>query len=112
MEDICGPGVDPSFDQLICALGHIVRQKPKPLIDTLMIWRKSKSEAANTVRAEASQANLVSKKGPFFMPVLSIESHRWTPLTWLISTGREMRTRPVVAYYPAEILNPCTRSRR
>ena len=59
VEDICGPGVDPQFDQLISALGHIVRQKPKSLIDTLMFWRKAKSEAANTARAEAnvSRAN-------------------------------------------------------
>jgi len=35
-EQICGPGVDPALDQLISALGHIARQKPKPLIDTLM----------------------------------------------------------------------------
>ncbi|KAI9801765.1 MAG: hypothetical protein M1825_003137 [Sarcosagium campestre] len=53
LEDICGPGVDPNFDQLITALGHIARQKPKPLIDTLMFWRKAKSDAANNMRMEA-----------------------------------------------------------
>lgn len=55
VEEICGPGVDLQFDQLISALGHIVRQKPKPLIDTLMLWRKAKSEAATNARAEANQ---------------------------------------------------------
>ncbi|KAJ9669598.1 Cell morphogenesis protein PAG1 [Coniosporium apollinis] len=55
VELICGPGVDPSFDQLISALGHIARQKPKPLIDTLMFWRKAKSEAATNARAELAQ---------------------------------------------------------
>ncbi|KAI9795647.1 MAG: Cell morphogenesis protein PAG1 [Piccolia ochrophora] len=54
VEDICGPGVDLSFDQLIAALGHIARQKPKPLIDTLMFWRKAKSEAATNARMEAT----------------------------------------------------------
>ena len=55
-ETICGPGVDPAFDQLISALGHIARQKPKPLIDTLMLWRKGKSEDANKARVKLSQA--------------------------------------------------------
>lgn len=56
VESICGSGVDPAFDQLISALGHIARQKPKPLIDTLMLWRKGKSEAANSARHELNQA--------------------------------------------------------
>jgi hypothetical protein len=47
-----GPGVDPDFDQLVSALGHIARQKPKPLIDTIMHWRKHKSEEASTLRAK------------------------------------------------------------
>lgn len=46
VEMVCGPGADPGFDQLISALGHIARQKPKPLIDTIMYWRKVKGDAA------------------------------------------------------------------
>ncbi|KAI9851925.1 MAG: Cell morphogenesis protein PAG1 [Thelocarpon superellum] len=64
VEEICGPGVDPKFDQLISALGHIARQKPKPLIDTLMLWRKSKSETATFARTEASQKNALPPNGP------------------------------------------------
>ena len=55
VEDVCGAGVDPEFDQLISALGHIARQKPKPLIDTVMYWRKAKGELATTARAELNQ---------------------------------------------------------
>lgn len=58
VEDVCGPGVDPSFDQLISALGHIASQKPRPLIDTIMFWRKTKGEAATTARAELNQVIL------------------------------------------------------
>ncbi|KAI9827158.1 MAG: Cell morphogenesis protein PAG1 [Thelocarpon impressellum] len=61
VEEICGPGVDPNFDQLISALGHIARQKPKPLIDTLMHWRKSKSETASVARTEAAHSH---RSGP------------------------------------------------
>jgi hypothetical protein len=52
VEDVCGPGADPGFDQLVSALGHVARQKPKPLIDSLMFWRKDKSDAANRARAK------------------------------------------------------------
>ncbi|KAF2816182.1 uncharacterized protein BDZ99DRAFT_471444 [Mytilinidion resinicola] len=60
VELVCGPGIDPNFDQLISALGHIARQKPKPLIDTLMFWRKAKSEAANTARLELNNSRGVT----------------------------------------------------
>jgi hypothetical protein len=55
-EQICGPGVDPALDQLISALGHIARQKPKPLIDTLMCWRKVKSDLAQDARDRLLQS--------------------------------------------------------
>lgn len=55
IEQICGPGVDPTFDQLISALGHIASPKPKPLIDSMMLWRKTKSDAANEARAQLQQ---------------------------------------------------------
>lgn len=58
VEDVCGPGVDTSFDQLISALGHIARQKPRPLIDTIMYWRKAKGEEATSARSELNQASL------------------------------------------------------
>ncbi|ERS97728.1 hypothetical protein HMPREF1624_05899 [Sporothrix schenckii ATCC 58251] len=56
IESICGPGADAAFDQHLEALGHIARQKPKPLIDIMMLWRKSKSDAANEARSQLQQA--------------------------------------------------------
>ncbi|KAK7748840.1 Cell morphogenesis protein PAG1 [Cytospora paraplurivora] len=50
IEQICGPGVDPAFDQSIAALAHIASPRPKALIDSMMLWRKSKSDAANEAR--------------------------------------------------------------
>ncbi|KAK4107028.1 hypothetical protein N656DRAFT_742598 [Canariomyces notabilis] len=58
VEQICGPGVDRAFDQLIVALGHIAKQKPKPLIDAVMLWRKSKSDAANEARTQLQQSRI------------------------------------------------------
>ena len=64
VEQICGPGVDPAFDQLIVALGHIAKQKPKPLIDSMMLWRKSKSDAANEARNQLQQSRNYPPGGP------------------------------------------------
>jgi len=64
IEDICGPGVDPDFDQLISALGHIARQKPKPLVDTIMFWRQNKGETANKAQQEMYQAKLNTAHRP------------------------------------------------
>ena len=44
LEDVCGAGSDPDLDQLISSLAHTNRQKPKPLIDTMMLWRKAKGD--------------------------------------------------------------------
>ncbi|KHN94213.1 transcriptional activator leucine zipper [Metarhizium album ARSEF 1941] len=55
IDRVCGPGVDPAFDQLIVALGHIASPKPKALIDSMMLWRKSKSDAANEARTQLQQ---------------------------------------------------------
>ena len=47
IETVCGPGADSAFDQLIKALGHIGRDRPKLLIDSVMIWRRGKGEVTN-----------------------------------------------------------------
>ncbi|KAK5998669.1 Cell morphogenesis protein PAG1 [Cladobotryum mycophilum] len=64
IEMICGPGVDPAFDQLIIALGHIASPKPKALIDSMMLWRKSKSDAANDARSQLQQLRNNLPTGP------------------------------------------------
>ena len=74
VEDVCGPGVDPDFDQLIAALGYIARQKPKPLIDTIMFWRKAKGEAANAAKVEMNQ--VCYARNPFPLYILTLSSLR------------------------------------
>lgn len=46
VREILGQGVDPAFDRTISLLGDTARRKPKPVIDSVMFWRKTKSEAA------------------------------------------------------------------
>jgi hypothetical protein len=52
VEQTCGVGTDPSFDQLINSLGHITRHNPKPLVDSLMLWRKAKGDAASVIKKQ------------------------------------------------------------
>ncbi|KAL4946812.1 hypothetical protein BDV06DRAFT_181599 [Aspergillus oleicola] len=63
VEDVCGPGADAKFDQLISALGYIARQKPKPLIDTIMFWRKAKGDAVIASKHSASQVKPTTENG-------------------------------------------------
>ncbi|SCU88374.1 LADA_0E09758g1_1 [Lachancea dasiensis] len=44
--DLLGEGVDQTFDKIIESLGFISKKKPKPVIDAMMFWRKTKSEVA------------------------------------------------------------------
>ncbi|ETN41939.1 uncharacterized protein HMPREF1541_03878 [Cyphellophora europaea CBS 101466] len=58
VEQTCGLGADASFDQLITSLGHITRQNPKSLVDSLMLWRKAKGDAASAIKRQLkSQQN-------------------------------------------------------
>ena len=52
VEQACAPGIDAGFDQLIASLGHISRQGPKPLVDSLMLWRKGKGDAAASLKRQ------------------------------------------------------------
>ncbi|CAH1758177.1 13189_t:CDS:10 [Entrophospora sp. SA101] len=42
---ILGSGVDTAFDKLLNSLGYIARHKPRPVIDTVMYWRKNKTQS-------------------------------------------------------------------
>lgn len=51
IEDVCASGIDSGFDQLLSAMGRVVRHKPKPLIDMLFNWKvvlDEGKEAPNT----------------------------------------------------------------
>lgn len=47
IELICGQGADPDFDNLIYAMAHITRRKPKPLVDTIMYWRQQRARGSS-----------------------------------------------------------------
>lgn len=59
--DLIAEGVDPEFDKIVSALGYIARRKPKPVIDSVMFWRKSKSEVATMAASEVEKALGIAK---------------------------------------------------
>ncbi|EGV63049.1 transcriptional activator leucine zipper [Yamadazyma tenuis ATCC 10573] len=52
---------DDQFDKIIASLGYIAKKKPKPIIDSVMFWRKSKSEVASLAATEVEKV-LVNAK--------------------------------------------------
>lgn len=65
---ILGKGVDPNFDKVIESLGYIARKKPKPVIDSVMYWRKSKSEVASMAVAEVEKLIVSAKVNDSTLP--------------------------------------------
>lgn len=61
--DILAEGVDLQFDKVVSSLGYIARRKPKPVIDSVMFWRKSKSEVASMAASEVEKILSAAKVG-------------------------------------------------
>ena len=78
IEAICGPGVDPDFDQLLSAMAHITRRKPRHLVDTFMLWRQQRAHKASDAALQASSPNpshkVSSKRTPEYSQMQSPEN--------------------------------------
>ncbi|AOA65115.1 RAM signaling network component [Komagataella phaffii CBS 7435] len=53
---------DPTFDKIIDSLGNIAKKNPKPIIDSVMFWRKSKAEVALIASQEVDRNIELFKK--------------------------------------------------
>lgn len=62
--ELLGEGVDAQFDKIIASLGYIARRKPSPVIDSVMFWRKSKSEVASMAALEVERVIHLSRSNP------------------------------------------------
>ncbi|CCG23557.1 Cas4 protein of RAM cell wall integrity signaling network [Candida orthopsilosis Co 90-125] len=60
--NIFAEGADPQFDKIVESLGYIARRKPKPVIDSVMFWRKSKSEVASHAAQEVEKVLVHARK--------------------------------------------------
>lgn len=61
--DLLAEGADAQFDKIVSSLGYIARRKQKPVIDSVMFWRKSKSEVASMAANELERTIEVAKTG-------------------------------------------------
>lgn len=105
VDRICGPGVDPVFDKLINSLGSLGKHKPKPVIDSVMYWRKMKSEQANAARQEYEEVDVrryrvvvvltwresSTWRGRINLPLLQCREHWQDATPSLLSRGAENR---------------------
>ena len=64
IELICGPGVDPDFDQLLFAMAHITRRKPQHLVDTVMLWRQQRVHKSSDAGQDSSSPSPLQKMIP------------------------------------------------
>ncbi|EGO03567.1 hypothetical protein SERLA73DRAFT_69422 [Serpula lacrymans var. lacrymans S7.3] len=48
LSDFLGPNIDPKFDGLLISLGKIAQKHTKPVIDSVMRWRKSQNESVSS----------------------------------------------------------------
>lgn len=60
--ELLAEGVDPQFDNIVSSLGYIAKRKPKPVIDSVMFWRKSKSEVAAMAASEVERIISLSQE--------------------------------------------------
>ncbi|KAJ7273302.1 cell morphogenesis N-terminal-domain-containing protein [Mycena rebaudengoi] len=44
LANFMGPGVDPKFDDILSSLGKIAQKHTKPVVDSIMRWRRSQTE--------------------------------------------------------------------
>ncbi|KAF8463503.1 cell morphogenesis N-terminal-domain-containing protein [Kalaharituber pfeilii] len=89
VDNIIGAGVDPAFDKLIGSLGSIAKSKPKPVIDSVMFWRKSKSDAANSAREGRSQYPPMPRRNTEPAPSTAENANvKWTPRELAIINDR------------------------
>lgn len=59
--ELLGQGSDANFDNIVSALGYIAKRKSKPVIDSVMFWRKSKSEVAAMAASEVEKIYSVAQ---------------------------------------------------
>ena len=60
-----GPGVDTTFDDLLQSLGKIAQKHTKPVVDSVMRWRRSQNEPVpnDIIRLHMTQSPVSNRAG-------------------------------------------------
>ncbi|KAK7020471.1 cell morphogenesis N-terminal-domain-containing protein [Favolaschia claudopus] len=58
LADSMGPGVDPKFDDILDSLGKIAQKHTKPVVDSIMRWRRTQTEnvGSDVIRSHMAQS--------------------------------------------------------
>ena len=59
--ELLAEGVDPQFDNMIASLGYIAKREAKPVMDSVMYWRKSKSGVASMAYGEVERVMQIAR---------------------------------------------------
>lgn len=63
LEAMLGEGVDPEFDRILKSMGHIACRRPKPVVECVMVWRKSKLDQDVAARQDKSAGAVQAERG-------------------------------------------------
>lgn len=77
--ELLAEGVDPHFDNMIASLGYIAKRKPKPVMDSVMYWRKSKSEVAMMAYAEVERIIDLARTSTISSPTKALKGDTLEP---------------------------------
>ncbi|RDB30372.1 Cell morphogenesis protein PAG1 [Hypsizygus marmoreus] len=67
LSDIIGAGVDPKFDETLKSLGKIAQKHAKPVVDSIMRWRRSQYDnvGSDVIRFHTTQPSAVTTPRPY-----------------------------------------------
>ena len=69
LPDFMGPGVDPKFDELLLSLGKIAQKHTKPVVDSVMRWRRSTETVPEDIIRDHISQSPISNRGPVTRPL-------------------------------------------
>ncbi|KAL0069649.1 Cell morphogenesis protein PAG1 [Marasmius tenuissimus] len=94
LPDFMGPGTDPKFDDILKSLGQIANKHAKPVLDSIMRWRRSQlenvgSEYIRFHMSQSSPSHVVSSNNSHSTGLAN------TSVSHLNSSGRVVRSHDV-----------------
>ncbi|KAG6820914.1 hypothetical protein H0H93_009688 [Arthromyces matolae] len=75
LPDLVGPGVDSKFDETLNSLGKIAQRHAKPVLDSIMRWRRGQHEevSSDMIRFHTSESPSMTRVRPNELPGLLYE---------------------------------------
>ena len=97
LEDYMGLGVDEKFDDILSSLGKVAQRHAKPVVDSIMRWRKSQSEQVgpDLIRHHHSQSPSASRA--IRMPDVSqtLNERKWLAAVYIMCRALIAVTRSI-----------------